>query len=573
MEENKNNKKQIIPVIIGVVVLVLLVVGASFSYYLVTGSNTTTTTAGRVTLEKAGTVALTQGVSNIYLDVTAAQMAQSNAGTNYYGMSTETTAATTPQNHVLATIQATGGANNTIYECMMGYSLEVSQIENSSNSAYAALEREDAEIIISTVPASNSGNVANWIGDSYPLKGTDYLNQTGISRVLIHGNTSLQITGDLILHNLNKGQNDLAELGVNVSFQVTSFSCNPVDPVTIALTADNGTTGLDEGDVITIANNSGLNEQFWVVSSDSTNTVLLAKYNLLVGSVYDLDKNGWKFTLTDTLNSSDTGYGLQNEDARGYTGESGEIVGIVPFSGTNYWDNSVCEYSEMTWGCTGTNGLASGYTGTYEQYPYSNVYNSSLSNVSPQIVYGTPGTNTGAGRAQNNGYTIAYYVENYLNILKGYGLSANSTGRLLIYEEFLNIANGNTTYTISNASACASYIETQGLTSSQASTLCADGILSPDNIGMQWILNYLYYNGATINDFEANGITNVNINYSELYNYISNNYSTSWLGSSYNEYNLLTKSYNSFSDRRFGIVSLEGVRPVIVVPTSSIQTS
>ena len=173
MEENKNNKKAIISIVIGVIVLVTLVIGATFSYYLVTGSNTTTTTAGRVTMEKAGTVSLTQGVANIYLDVTAAQMAQTNQGTDYYGMATETTAATTAQNHVLATIQATGGETDTVYQCTMGYSMSVSQISGSSNTAYAALESEDADLTISIVPATNSGNTATNIARTYHLK-TEY---------------------------------------------------------------------------------------------------------------------------------------------------------------------------------------------------------------------------------------------------------------------------------------------------------------------------------------------------------------------------------------------------------------
>ena len=37
--------------------------------------------------------------------------------------------------------------------------------------------------------------------------------------------------------------------------------------------------------------------------------------------------------------------------------------------------------------------------------------------------------------AQDNGYTIAYYVEEYVNRLKDIGAPSNITGRLLTYDE------------------------------------------------------------------------------------------------------------------------------------------
>ena len=55
----------------------------------------------------------------------------------------------------------------------------------------------------------------------------------------------------------------------------------------------------------------------------------------------------------------------------------------------------------------------------------------------------------GYGYAQDNGYTIAYYVENYVGTLKGLGAPNTITGRLLSYEEASSLSGtikGNGSY-------------------------------------------------------------------------------------------------------------------------------
>ena len=220
-----DKKNTMLLTVIAVATLLVAIVGATFAYFSVTGSNTSTTTTANVTTARAGSVSLTQGISNMYLDITSAQMAQSNYGTDYYAMATETTAATTAQEHVLATVAAAGGETNSTYYCTVGYSIQVTQIANSSNSAYAALESEDAAFVITVVPETSSNNTATLFAGSRSLT-TLKTQETGTSTITIHGNTNLILKGDVILHNLNKSQNDLAELGANISFNITSFSCD-----------------------------------------------------------------------------------------------------------------------------------------------------------------------------------------------------------------------------------------------------------------------------------------------------------------------------------------------------------
>ncbi len=205
-------------------------------------------------------------------------------------------------------------------------------------------------------------------------------------------------------------------------------------------------------------------EHFYVVSTDSTNTVLLAKYNLLVGDVYNSSDGGSTWSFTKTLSSSDSGYGLQNESAKGYYSGGTDYTGVVAFSGKGYWDNADCVWngSGSNNTCPGTAGLKSEYANashvagstSYASSIYPYVYNSTMSNIAPS--YGTYTASGSTWRAaQDNGYTIAYYVEGYVNTLKSLGAPNNIEGRLLSYEEATVLSNtvkGNWSYWLGSAS-------------------------------------------------------------------------------------------------------------------------
>ena len=201
-------------------------------------------------------------------------------------------------------------------------------------------------------------------------------------------------------------------------------------------------------------------EHFYVISSDETNTVLLAKYNLLVGDVYNKNGSNWEFTKTFT--SDDAGYGLQSETAKGSYSGCTDHTGVVAFSGKGYWDNANCVWSGSgsSTNCPGTAGLkseyansanAAGKTGTYST-PYPYVYNSSMSSVAPEYgIWSNP-----FRAAQDNGYTIAYYVEGYVNRLKSLGAPNNISGRLLTNEEANSLSStikGNWSYWLGSASS------------------------------------------------------------------------------------------------------------------------
>jgi len=194
-------------------------------------------------------------------------------------------------------------------------------------------------------------------------------------------------------------------------------------PTPTNITIVSGQEGnLQPGDKVRI----GESEDFYVLSSDNSQngkTVLLAKYNLLVG--YETDDWGNTFT---PIAANTPGYGLQSSTATGYPGDAAQSYkGIVAFSQTNYWDdgdgNLVSPYN--------TNGAS------YNGNPYPIIYNKNIK-TAPDF------TNDGF---ETSGYSIAYYVEEYVDKLKTLGAPSTIEGRLLTYEEAdakQNIQDGGT---------------------------------------------------------------------------------------------------------------------------------
>lgn len=168
---------------------------------------------------------------------------------------------------------------------------------------------------------------------------------------------------------------------------------------------------LQPGDKVQVGNS----EQFYVISSNSNTTVLLSKYNLLVGKECS-ENTGYE---DQYLSPATEGYGLQSSYATGFNDLTSEEIAVVAFSSTNYWNN---------------NGLISPYNAngaSYSGNPYPNVYDNTYA-VEPD--FSNNGFNT-------SGYSIAYYVELYKSKLIEMGAPSTISARLLTYEEAYNKQN------------------------------------------------------------------------------------------------------------------------------------
>ena len=180
-----------------------------------------------------------------------------------------------------------------------------------------------------------------------------------------------------------------SEVNANVA------DANKYNPVSLpsGRTKDN----LQVGDEVCI--NGDTTECFNFYGYDGNNVKLLSKWNLKVGKIYDSSN-----TETGTYSSSDTGYGLQSSEAKGYV-DGQNRYGTVAFSATSYW---------------GSSGLKPKYGSSYPADVYDTDYKTAPDFSSNGFL--------------TTGYSIAYYVEEYKKVLEDYGVIVGDA-RLLTYSE------------------------------------------------------------------------------------------------------------------------------------------
>ncbi len=142
-----------------------------------------------------------------------------------------------------------------------------------------------------------------------------------------------------------------------------------------------------------------------IYNYESGKTILLAKYNLYVG------RNCTSTSSCTPISTSDSRYGLQSADAKGWMSSS-SMIATVPFSGSTT--------SDGYWYDTSTRTIKTQYGTSYDA---SNIYDTTY-NTAPK--YSVAFYNN----AGNANYSIAYYVEEYVN-----RLGIEGTGRLLTYTE------------------------------------------------------------------------------------------------------------------------------------------
>lgn len=140
--------------------------------------------------------------------------------------------------------------------------------------------------------------------------------------------------------------------------------------------------GTNLGDEISFAG-----ENFYVISNDGTEAILLTKYNLEVGNNCVYNRDEVTYNCTEIENPS----GIQSKKAIGYVSSNASTTGnygVLPFSDTEYWKNNKGE-------------ILSQYTERYVYDENSNLYT---------------------------------YINNYREYLEDLGLSINES-RLISFDE------------------------------------------------------------------------------------------------------------------------------------------
>lgn len=215
-------KNTMLLTVIAVATLLVAVVGATFAYYSVSGDHVYNSSAINTTTGKIGTVTYTATQNQLYLNVRSAQMANTAQGT-YYSTTANEDAGTEAVDHTIGTFALTGAGDGDKYKCTFTWGINVAE---TSTGKLTNLENNESVINFSTSGGSFSG-----IESSYYTKAvsTTPINNSSAYVILTanaSGNATATITGYQTFVNNNTIQNDLAELGLTTTVQVTSVSCD-----------------------------------------------------------------------------------------------------------------------------------------------------------------------------------------------------------------------------------------------------------------------------------------------------------------------------------------------------------
>ena len=256
-----------------------------------------------------------------------------------------------------------------------------------------------------TIDVENEGTI-NAILSSFSVSPdfslVDYIN----SSITYSDGSSIQV-GDVLRTNKTKtikvkltyidGINESLYPSTNQTFNVTvSLGYSQYMNSISSFTLPQGKTV----NTLSLGDELCLDDQcFNFIKYDGDNVVMLAKWNLKVGDIYN--DNGEK---TGEYTSNDEGYGLQSSEVIGIN-QSSTYYGTVPFSATKYWTGAASYPTEV-------------YDATYVTEPDFSTTCNNTDNC-----WKTPG------------YSIAYYVEGYKTKLTNDYHAIIKSARLLTYDE------------------------------------------------------------------------------------------------------------------------------------------
>ena len=229
------------------------------------------------------------------------------------------------------------------------------------------------------------------------------------------GTYQFSYDGDLLATQINDVE-EIAGLEEDEIIKISNSGAKGNKPFEMV---DQKTKGvISRGDEFSIGS-----EHFFVVSSNENEVVALSKYDLLVGD--NVEYINGKDVYTKVNHGS--GYGLQDPNI-GYRSGASATTGLVAFSGSSYWLNG--------------NKINPEY-GQSNMHPVRgvNIFRYEMSSIAPEVDSSSMDSNGVCSNfctIKDNGYTIAYYVNQYVNALKGMG-AENISGRLLLDSEIENM--------------------------------------------------------------------------------------------------------------------------------------
>ena len=277
-----------------------------------------------------------------------------------------------------------------------------------------------------TIDVTNQGTINADIG-SFTLT-PDFSNIAYLDATIVYNDDTPVQTGDVLPANKTKRIKVKLEYkdGIDESLYP---SVNQIHSVTLSMNYEQYTGviasvwELPQGktkDTLSIGDEICLKDDptqcFNFIKYDNDDVIMLAKYNLKVGDIYDA--TNW--IKTGEYTSSDPGYNKQSSEVIGFKNGLSISNGLVAFSATNYWyDGSALkpEYGSS--------------------YP-TDVYDATNYKTEPDFSVTCDSTHCW----HTPGYSIAYYVEGYKDILEGEYEASIKEARLLTNSEALDSSIG-----------------------------------------------------------------------------------------------------------------------------------
>ncbi len=217
MEENNNEKKrQVRLAIIGVTALLLLTLGATFAFFLIDTDSSTSKSSIKSDIENIDSIALQKVTDNLHVNLSAADMAEANKNTEYFGDDEADYVKTLDEGmHNLGKLTATGGNGKTKYMCTANAVITM-QVANETDMG-KFFNTGDAYLYL------NAGSLQQRI-DLSELKESGTM--TIPFEIGITSESERQIDGYVEIINTSSDQTYLANKTLNIDVTFQDLECN-----------------------------------------------------------------------------------------------------------------------------------------------------------------------------------------------------------------------------------------------------------------------------------------------------------------------------------------------------------
>ena len=219
MEENTNEKKkQVRLAIIGVVALLLLTLGATFAYFLIDTDSSTSKSSIKGDIEDIDSIALQKVTENLHVNLSAADMAEANKNTEYFGdddVKNNYVKTVEEGFHTLGRLTAEGGNGTTRYMCTANAVVTMQVASESDMGKY--FETGDAYLYL------NAGSLQQKI-DLSELKASGTL--TIPFEIAIQSEGERQLEGYVEIINRDADQTYLENKTLNIDVKFEDLDCN-----------------------------------------------------------------------------------------------------------------------------------------------------------------------------------------------------------------------------------------------------------------------------------------------------------------------------------------------------------